>query len=113
MSKFDEALSLYMSEFEKIGIKNIDADLLRAVTKACGPTIYRTDAAKVASSDQEELKRIKTNFLIKKLGLPDNDKLNEGIDSVINTLGKENRNKYRAMFYYLLVKHFKQEGKFA
>lgn len=113
MSKFEEALTLYMSEFEKIGVKNVDANLLRAVTKACGPTIYRADAAKVAASDQEELNRVRTNFLINKLGLPDNAKLDEGISTVINILGSDNRNKYRAMFYYLLVKHFKKESQFA
>ena len=69
MSKFEEALTQYMGEFTKIGVKNVDADLLRAVTKACGPSIYKADASKVASSDPEELKRVKTNFLIKKLGL--------------------------------------------
>ena len=113
MSKFEEALTQYMGEFTKIGVKNVDADLLRAVTKACGPSIYKADASKVASSDPEELKRVKTNFLIKKLGLKDDAKLDEGISSVVGILGSDNRNKYRAMFYYLLVKHFKKESIFA
>ena len=35
-------------------------------------------------------------------------KLDAGIASVMDTYGKSNRNKYRAMFYYLLVKHFRK-----
>ena len=112
MSKFAEALELYHSEFEKLGIKNIDADLLSKVTKSCGPSIYNLDSSKVSSSDQAELDRVKNNFLVKKLGLPNNSELDAAIQSVVDQLGSSNRNKYRAMFYYLLVKHFKKESNF-
>ncbi len=112
MSKFNEALDTYKSEFDKLGIK-YDNDLLSAVTKACGPSIYLADASKVSSSDPEELARVKNNFLIKKLGMADSSKLDDGISAVVNQLGASNRNKYRAMFYYLLVKHFGAESKFA
>jgi hypothetical protein len=47
---------------------------------------------------------------MKKLGLPDNAALDAGIKAVIDILGSSNSNKYRAMFYYLLVKHFKKES---
>jgi len=112
MSKFQEALDTYKSEFDKLGIKNIDSDLLTKVTKACGPSIYNPDSSKVASSDQAELDRLKNNFLIKKLGLANGSDLDAGIQSVVDQLGSSNRNKYRAMFYYLLVKHFKKESSF-
>lgn len=39
------------------------------VTIGCGPSIYDNDAQTVAASDSAELERIKSNFLIKKLGL--------------------------------------------
>lgn len=105
MSKFEEALDVYKAEFDKLGIA-FDADLLRAATKACGPSIYLKDASKVSASDPEELARVKNNFLIKKLGMADDASLDAGIEAVIEQLGKSNRNKYRAMFYYLLLKHF-------
>ena len=111
MSKFEEALELYQGEFDKLGVK-YDADLLRACTKACGPSIYLADASKVSSSDKEELARVKKNFLIKKLGLADDEKLDAGIKAVVDILGASNRNKYRAMFYYLLTKHYKKESVF-
>ncbi|MCF8237645.1 MAG: DUF2853 family protein [Saprospiraceae bacterium] len=109
MSKFVEAVDTYKSEMDKLGIK-YDATLLTAVTKGLGPSIYRADASKVSCSDNDELARVKTNFLIKKLGLKDDAKLDAAIKEVCEQLGSANRNKYRAMFYYLLVKKFGKEG---
>jgi hypothetical protein len=34
----------------------------------------------------------------------------QGIEAAIDTYGKSERNKYRAVFYYLLVKHFGKES---
>ena len=107
MSKFQECLDTYDKEFKKLKIK-VDTKLLTAVAKGCGPSIYSNDASKVSSGDKAELARLKKNFLIKKLGLKDTPKLDEGISAVVQQLGKSNRNKYRAMFYYLLVKHFRK-----
>ena len=56
---------------------------------------------------------IKKNFLIKKLGLADSPKLIEAIKAVVETYGKSERNKYRAVVYYMLVKHFGKEGIYA
>ncbi|GJM35514.1 MAG: hypothetical protein DHS20C18_45150 [Saprospiraceae bacterium] len=110
MSKFDEALSTYQSEMKaKLGI-TADADLLKAITKGLGPSIYRADASKVSCSDKDELDRVKTNFLIKKLALKDSPALDAAIKEVCDQLGSSNRNKYRAIFYYLLVKKFKKES---
>lgn len=109
MSKFDEMVTLYEGEMKKLNI-SYDAVLLRAVTKGCGPVIYLPDASKVSSSDQAELDRVKTNFLIKKLGLTDGPALDAGIKAVVEILGSSNKNKYRAIFYYLLAVHFKKES---
>lgn len=112
MSKFQAALELYTKELkDKAGV-TADADLLKAVTKACGPAIYNEDACRVSTSDKEELARVKKNFLMKKLGLGDGPALDEAIKEVGEQLGTSNRNKYRAMFYYLLVKKFGKESMF-
>ena len=111
MSKFQDCLDTYDKEFKKLGIK-YDAAVLKGVAKACGPSIYNADASKVASSDKAELGRVKKNFLIKKLGLKDTPTLDAGIKDVIEQIGKSNRNKYRAMFYYLLTKRFRKSGLF-
>ena len=102
MSKLQEKIDLYTSEVEKLGL-GLNADLLAAVTKGLGPLIYKADSEKVSSSDKKELEAIKKNFLIKKLGLEDSDALDAAIVSAIEKIGKSNRNKYRAIFYTVLV----------
>jgi hypothetical protein len=110
MSKRDELIAKYATDLrEKCGV-NADMDLLRKVTIGCGPSIYNADAATVSGSDESELATVKNNFLIKKLGLKDGPKLDEGINAVIEKYGKSNRNKYRAVVYYLLTKHFGKES---
>lgn len=111
MSKFDEKIAQYSDEFKKLGI-GFDADLFQKVTKGLGPSIYKTDAEKVSCSQPKELENLKNNFLIKKLGLKDGANLDVAIQSVCEKLGQSNRNKYRAMFYYLLVKELKAESKY-
>ena len=81
-------------------------DLLRKVTIACGPSIYNTDSSTISSTSKSELETVIYNFLIKKLGLSVPDKLEEGISKVIEQYGASNRNKYHAVVYYLLTKHF-------
>ncbi|MBP6736459.1 MAG: DUF2853 family protein [Rhodobacteraceae bacterium] len=110
MGKRDELIAGYAEDLKtKCGVTP-DMALLTKVTIGCGPVIYDNDAQTVASSDSTEIERVKTNFLIKKLGLPDGPALIEGINAVIETYGRSERNKYRAVFYYLLVKHFGKES---
>jgi len=109
MSKFDDALATYMGEAKKLGI-SVDQALLEKVTKGLGPSIYNADSAKVASSDSKELDRVKQNFLIKKLGLADGPELDKHIEGVVKQFGSSNSNKYRALFYYLLVKSAGKES---
>ena len=110
MSKRDELIAKYAKDLkEKCGV-NADMDLLTNVTIGCGPSIYNADAATVSSSDEGELQTVKNNFLIKKLGLSASDDLDGGINAVMDTYGRSNRNKYRAVVYYLLVKHFGKES---
>ncbi|PCI34649.1 MAG: hypothetical protein COB60_06220 [Flavobacteriaceae bacterium] len=111
MSKFDEKIEKYEESMNKIGI-SFDAELLRTVTKGLGPSIYKADAETVSGSDEKELATVKNNFLIKKLGLTDGPKLDTAIATVIEKIGKSNRNKYRAIVYYLLVKELGQESKY-
>ena len=47
---------------------------------------------------------------MKKLGLTEADKLDEGIEAVMEKYGKSNRSKHRAVVYYLLTVHFKKES---
>lgn len=110
MSKLDEKVGTYIDAVRTKCGQEPDVDLLRKVTRGLGPSIYRADAETVAAGDPAELDRIKKNFLIKKLGLSESDDLDGAISSAIETYGRSDRNKYRAVIYYLLTKHFGKEG---
>lgn len=109
MSKFEDCMTKYLAENKKhkLGLKE---DFLRKVAKGCGPSIYKADASKVSGSDPKELETVKKNFLIKKLGLKDSAKLDDGIAEVMAKFGKGNRNKYRPLVYALLATKFKKKS---
>ncbi len=110
MSKREELIAVYAADLkEKCGVTP-DMELLTKVTIGCGPSIYNKDAATVAGTQQAELDTVKNNFLIKKLGLTDSADLDKAIDAVLEKYGKSNKNKYRAVVYYLLAVHFKKES---
>ena len=109
MGKRDDLIALYASDLkEKCGMKP-DMDLLKKVTIGCGPSIYNADASTVAGSQKSELETVKNSFLVKKLGLKDGPELMDAINEAIETYGKSNRNKYRAVMYYMLTKKFGKE----
>lgn len=110
MSRRDDLIAKYADDLKtKCGI-NPDMDLLAKVTIGCGPAIYSADSETVAASDAGELDTVRRNFLVRKLGLADGPNLDEAIAAVIETYGKSERNKYRAVVYYMLVKHFGKEA---
>ncbi|SEN12647.1 Protein of unknown function [Loktanella fryxellensis] len=110
MGKRDDLIATYAADLrDKFGV-TADMDLLTKVTIGCGPVIYSDDASTVAGSDKAELQRIVDGFLNKKLGLPDGPDLMAGVDAVIETYGRSNRSKYRAVVYYLLTTHFGKQS---
>ncbi len=110
MGKRDELIAEYADDLrQKCGVEP-DMDLLTKVTIGCGPSIYNPDASTVAGSQKSELETVKKNFLMKKLGLSESEDLDGAIDKVIEQYGRSERNKYRAVVYYLLTKHFGKEG---
>lgn len=113
MTRRDDLIAKYAADIrDKLG-EEADMDLLTKVTIGCGPSIYSDDAETVAASDPEELERIRKNFLVRKLGLADGPELTQGLDAAIDRYGRSNRNKYRAVLYYLLCRHFGREAAYA
>ncbi|SEN55457.1 Protein of unknown function [Pseudorhodobacter antarcticus] len=113
MSKRDDLIAKYAEDLRTKCKMEPDMALLTKVTIGCGPAIYNADSSTVAGTDNAELETIKKNFLMKKLGLADSPALMEAIHAVINTYGKSERSKYRAVVYYMLAKHFKKEAVYA
>ena len=110
MSKRDDLIATYADDLRNKCKVEPDMALLTRVTIGCGPAIYNADSATVAGSDPSELETVRKNFLMKKLGLPDSPALIEAIKAVIDTYGRSERNKYRAVVYYMLTKHFGKEA---
>ena len=110
MSKRDELIEKYASDLRVKCQVEPDIALLTKVTIGCGPAIYDADAETIAASDPAEMDRVRQNFLIRKLGLPDSPALAEALDAVMDTYGRAERNKYRAVVYYLLTVHFRKQA---
>jgi len=110
MGKRDDLIAKYADDLKTKCKMTPDMDLLTKVTIGCGPSIYNADASTVAGTQASELETVKNSFLIKKLGLKDGPELDAAIKSAIETYGKSERNKYRAVVYYMLTKHFKKES---
>jgi len=110
MGKRDDLIAQFAEDLKNKCGMTPDMALLTKVTIGCGPAIYNADASTVAGSQPDELETVRKNFLIKKLGLAEGPQLMEAIDSVIEIYGRSERNKYRAVVYYMLTKHFGKEA---
>lgn len=110
MSKRDELIEKYAADIKDKFGQTPDMDLLTKVTIGLGPSIYNLDASKVSGGDEKELETVKNNYLIKKLGMSDSSDLMDAIKSVLDKYGASNKNKHRAVVYYMLCRHFKKES---
>lgn len=110
MSKRDELIEKYAADIQDKFGENPNMDLLSKVAVGLGPAIYNLDASKVSGSSEKELETVKNNFLIKKLGLADSSELMDAIHQVMDKYGRSEKNKHRAVIYYMLAKHFGKES---
>ena len=113
MSKRDDLIAKYAAALKAKTGTDPDMALLTKVTIGCGPSIYNADSETIAATDPGEVERVRLNFLVKKLGLPDTPDLDAAIHATFEAYGKSDRNKYRPAIYYLLVKHFGKEAVYA
>lgn len=109
-NKRDELIEKYAGHLVSKFDVQPDMDLLKKVTVGLGPSIYNRDSANVSSTDSRELERVKTNFLLGKLGLKDGPELMDALHGIMSKYGASQRTKYRAVVYYLLVRHFRKEA---
>ena len=110
MGKRDALIAKYAADLrDKCGITP-DLALLDKVTIGCGPAIYDPTTEIVAADQQSQIDHIRRAFLVRKLGLPDGPDLEDAIDAAIETYGRSEPRKYRAVIHYMLVRHFRKEG---
>ncbi len=104
--KREQLIAKYADELRTKLRVEPDMTLLRNVTISCGPSIYQEDSATISSSDTSELELVKDRFLVKKLGLADSPELMKSIHTIIESYGRAERIKYRAVVYYMLADRF-------
>lgn len=109
MNEREKLVIRYKKQLKNYFGVEADDDLLKEIVIGCGPSVYKKDAAIVSASDPAEIERLKQNFLIDRLGLPENLNLEDAINSVLDKYGRTNRRKYRVVVYYMLVKRFGKE----
>jgi hypothetical protein len=85
---------------------NADAGVIAGIVRYCGIALQKRDSSLVSITDPEETRRVRENFLKKKLGLT----LSDGdLDKAIAAVGqrmKADRTKSRVTVYYLLAEQF-------
>jgi len=109
VSKFDAVMDKCVAQMREQKIP-VNRPLLEAIGKSLGPSLYNRDASLVAARQKSELETIKKKFLIKKLGCPDDAKLDKALEKAVTKIGPSRRNKMRPVFYYILVKELKKES---
>ncbi len=102
MSTKVEKMEQYTAQLQELG-QSVDASLLEEITNGLGPANYNADAAYVAATDPEEVKRVYTNFVADELAVSDEEKGMAAIHEVLEMMSGINK-KHRAVVYYLLAK---------
>lgn len=112
MGRRDELIARYAADLrDKCGV-NPDMALLEKVALGCGPAIYDEDGGTIDVDDPAELATIQSNFLVRKLNLRASPDLATAIDAMIEVYGRGEPRKYRAVLYYLLVRHFGRSDRY-
>lgn len=90
-----------------------DDAAIAGIVRHCGIALRSQDSALVAFSDAKELDRVRNNFLKKKLGLTQSDKVLDAAIAKVGETMKADRTKNRVTVYYLLADAFGKLGTFA
>lgn len=86
-----------------------DADIVSKIVKHLGIALRSKDASLVSCSDPTELGRVKEKWCGKKLGVTDEGQADGVVQAVCETM-KQDRQKQRVTFYYLVAKELGMLG---
>jgi len=99
----EREIKRYEAEVSRIPKLKIDKELLETIILCVGPSIYHPIHAYIDYNDQEEIKKVKTHFLIGKLNLKDTEELDKSLSGIIDFFNQNKLEKYRVLFYYFVV----------
>lgn len=101
-------MSEYLADVQRYDSR-ADAGAVEKIVKHLGIALRSRDASLVSCSDQSELDRVRESWCMKKLGATDEGECDNVIGQVCETM-KEDRNKQRVTFYYLVAKSMDKLG---
>lgn len=81
-----------------------DELIVKKIVNHLGIALRNRDSSLVSCSDPAELGRVREKWCKKKFGSTDDEKCDEIIETVCQTMMAD-RNKSRVTFYYLVAKH--------
>jgi heptaprenylglyceryl phosphate synthase len=85
---------------------DVDTGAVDGIVKHLGIALRSKDASYVASTDPEEMKRVRDHFLKKKLALTESDAELDAAVKAVTTKMKAERDKHRVTVYYLLAEKY-------
>lgn len=89
-------------------VPNADSKVIDAIIRYCGIALHNRDSSLVSFHEPEELRRVRENYLKKKLGLTNSDAdLDDAIAGVGERMGRDHT-RNRVTVYYLLAEHFRK-----
>jgi hypothetical protein len=93
-------------------VANVDTAAVDGIIKHLGIALRNRDSSLVASTDPEEMKRVRESFMKKKLALMGTDaELDASLHEVVARM-KAEHDKSRVTVYYLLAEKFGKLGMF-
>ena len=90
-----------VDQLTKCGVTNIDDGLLDTLVGRLKLIVDNKDAILVSGTDPSELETVRKNFVVKKLGINDQEKGMSAVKDVANQMSSI-KQKNRAAFYYLV-----------
>lgn len=96
-----EVMMNYLKQMKKVGVTDFSAADFGVIVDTLGAANYSADASLVATKDPAELEGIYTRFVADELNMSDKKAGMKLIQKVATKMKNEKR-KYRAVFYCLL-----------
>jgi hypothetical protein len=96
-----EVMINYMKQLHKLKVKEFNAADFGAIVDMLGAANYKADAALVAAKDEKELESVYTRYVADELKIADKA-MGMKLVKKVATKMKDEKRKYRAVFYYLL-----------
>ena len=101
-------MSKYLDDVKKYDA-GASEEIVEKIVKHLGIALRNRDSSLVSCTDPEELGRVRTSWVGKKLGISDEAKADAVIEKVCGEMSAD-RSKGRVTFYYLVAKHLGKLG---